>query len=75
MTGRMQDCPCNGCTKETGRGPDCHSKDCPRGWYEWDQLHQAEREALRAHKKRDREAEDVLIRAQAKGRPGRGVRK
>ena len=39
--------PCWGCTPETGRGPGCHNKDCPRGWYEWDQKQQ-ERRAERA---------------------------
>ena len=67
----MEDSPCKGCTAETGRSPTCHNKDCPHGWYEWDQRHQAAREALRAHKLREQAAEGVLINAQAKGRPTR----
>ena len=38
-------CPCNGCTTETGRGPGCHNDKCPRGWYERDQKHTADRTA------------------------------
>ena len=71
MTGALQDCPCNGCTAETGRSATCHNKDCPHGWYEWDQLHQAEREARRTHKRRENAAEGVLIDAQTKSRPTR----
>ena len=41
------DCPCKGCTPETGRAPGCHTKACPRGWWEWDRAHKAEREARR----------------------------
>lgn len=75
MTGALQDCPCNGCTTKDGRGPGCHNPGCPRGWYEWDQLHQAEREARREFKMHDRRAEGVLVEAQIKSRPGRGVRR
>ena len=75
MKATAQNCPCNGCTKETGRGPDCHKKGCPRGWYEWDQQHQTEREAFAKYLREGREAEGVLIEAQIKNRPGRGVRK
>ena len=64
----MQDCPCNNCTAETGRGPDCHRKDCPRGWYEWDQLHKTEHEAARARKKQRQAADGVLIASRAKRR-------
>ena len=42
------ECPCKGCTAETGRSPTCHSKDCPRGWYEWDQRHKAARKERNA---------------------------
>lgn len=66
--------PCKTCTPETGRGPECHTKDCPRGWYEWDQQHQAEREARRVYNQQGRAAEGVLIEAQRKGRPGRGIK-
>ena len=40
----LDKCPCGDCTPETGRGPGCHNKDCPRGWYEWDQRQQARRQ-------------------------------
>lgn len=42
---RNDECPCHGCTTETGRGPGCHNKDCPHGWYEWDQKHKDARRA------------------------------
>ena len=71
MTGALQDCPCNGCTTKDGRGPGGHNPGCPRGWYEWDRLHQAEREARRQHKRRENAAEGVLIDAQTKSRPTR----
>lgn len=74
MTGSMQDCPCNGCTTKDGRGPGCHNPACPHGWYEWDQKHKAEREARKAFKRREEAAEGVLVEAQRKGRPGRGVK-
>ena len=71
----MKDNPCNGCTTETGRGPGCHNPGCPRGWYEWDKKYKAEREAIAKYIKQGRDAEGVLIDAQIKNRPGRGVRK
>lgn len=71
----MKDCPCNGCTTKDGRGPGCHNPACPHGWYEWDQRYKAEQEAGRQYKRRERAAEGVLIDAQIKNRPGRGVRK
>ena len=70
----MNDSPCKTCTAETGRGPGCHNPACPHGWYEWDQKHRAEREARAAFKHGMDAAEAVLIAAQKKGRPGRGIK-
>lgn len=41
MSGR--DCPCYGCTAETGRSPTCHHDGtCKRGHGEWQRKHVAE---------------------------------
>lgn len=38
-----RDCPCRGCTEETGRSPTCHHDGtCQRGHADWQQRHNAE---------------------------------
>lgn len=45
-SGRPEDCPCRTCTKETGRAsPVCRTKECPHDWFEWQELHKAEKDA------------------------------
>lgn len=41
-------CPCNGCTPETGRSPDCHSDKCTHGWSDYQREYEAYREELLA---------------------------
>lgn len=59
----MNDCPCRGCTPDTGRAPGCHSPDCPHGWYEWDRAHKAERDARNAADYADSVLTDCAVRA------------
>lgn len=63
MTGHMADCPCRGCTAETGRGQGCHSETCPRGWAEWNRLHIAERDRRRAEEQTEQAATGIIIGA------------
>ena len=47
-----RDCPCRGCTAETGRSPTCHHDGtCQRGHTDWQQRHNAERAARNKAKK------------------------
>lgn len=62
------DCPCRTCTPETGRAPGCHTKDCPNGWYEWDQKHQKDRAAMHRAASRHKQADGVLVAAAIKKR-------
>lgn len=63
MTGAMADCPCRGCTAETGRGQGCHCEACPRGWADWNRLHIAERNQRRAEEHIDQAATGIIIGA------------
>lgn len=56
------DCPCKGCTPESGRGPGCHSKWCPHGWYDWNQRHMLRRAAQNAARVADYEQTEITLR-------------
>lgn len=61
-------CPCKGCTPETGRAPGCHTRDCPRGWYEWEQAHQSRKGAERQAYQADNAVNSILRNGATKAR-------
>lgn len=61
-------CPCKGCTAETGRGPGCHTKACPRGWYAWEQERQARKDVERQAYQTDNAVNSILRNGATKAR-------
>jgi len=56
-----RDCPCRGCTQETGRSPTCHHDGtCQRGHADWQREHNAEMAARRKAKRRQDDADGLL---------------
>ena len=68
------ECPCKGCTAETGRAPGCHTAACPHGWSEWDQRHQTERVERRERVLSEMHADVVLTSGAMRMRRRKGRR-
>lgn len=72
----MIECPCNGCTAETGRSPTCHGDGtCTRGHDEWKANQIEEQRAIRTKQEREKTYERLKIESTLKtikrGRHGR----
>lgn len=48
------DCPCNGCTAETGRNQFCHGKGKCERWEKWKENREEEKEKIYKYKEQNR---------------------